>query len=69
MEVKLMAINCINCKIEMKETVLNTGMSMFILVNKKKKKENFSLVSAYVCTKCGRVDLRADKPEAFEDDI
>ena len=68
-----MIIKCLNCKIEMKEAGINVGVNPFVLqkgINGVKK--IFSALSrtrAFVCTKCGRVELIAENPEIFNDDV
>jgi len=72
MEVKLTMINCMNCKIEMTKAFLNSGGGVFLLENMKREKffsRKTSPVSVYVCPSCGRVELMAEKPEIFKDDI
>ncbi|MBX4263063.1 hypothetical protein [Clostridium estertheticum] len=68
-----MIINCLNCNIEMKEAGINVGANPFLLqkgINGVKKMfSEGSRLRAFVCTKCGRVEFIAEKPEIFKDDV
>jgi ribosomal protein S27AE len=67
--VTIMNRHCTNCETPMTQVWLNTGSGTLIIEESKTGlfiKRKSSPVNPFVCPKCGRLELFAEKPEVFE---
>lgn len=65
-------MNCIHCEKEMKVvSMLGDMYGMNVYLEKKSKRllgsTKRSPVDCYVCTQCGYVELKAQKPQVFDE--
>lgn len=60
--------NCLRCQEEMAEVDINPGGGAILIETRKSGffKGKISGVSAFICTKCGYVELVADHPSIFK---
>lgn len=61
-----MVRECMNCNIEMKGASVNTGAAFVLMELKKGFGAKASTINAYVCPKCGHIELVAGNPEIFD---
>lgn len=62
-----METKCAKCNADMKRAALSANGG-YVLAEEIKKgfKRNVCGVNAYICPKCGYIELYADKPEIFD---